>query len=210
MPHFIALLLFFFCSAADAADVALIGVIGGKAAVLAFDGGEPKTVKTGQKWSGVLVVSVKKDRALVEIDGKRRVLQIGQHYRSAAASWDRASVTLAADPRGMFMAEGTVNGIPMRFMVDTGATFVSMSAGDAARLGLDYRKGRAVMMQTANGTVMKYQVTFDRVRLGPIELTGVDGVVGGQDMPYTLLGMSFLNRVEMQRDGAKMTLIRRF
>jgi aspartyl protease family protein len=210
MPHFIALLLFFLSAAAGAAEVALIGVIGEKAAVLAFDGGEPKTVKLGQKRSGVLVVSVEKDRATVEIDGKRRVLQIGQHYRSAAASSDRASVTLAADPRGMFMAEGAVNGIPVRFMVDTGATFVSMSASDAARLGLDYRKGRPVMMQTANGTVMKYHVTFDRVRLGPIELNGVEGVVGGQDMPYTLLGMSFLNRVEMQRDGAKMTLIRRF
>lgn len=210
MVRIIALLLGLHFGHAVAADVALIGLIGDKAAVLAVDGGEPKTVKVGQKWSGITVISVERGQATVEIEGKRRVLQIGQHYRAAAASSDRASVTLAADRRGMFLADGAVNGVPVRFMVDTGATFVSMSAADAARLGVDYRKGRPVMMQTANGTVIKYQVTFDRVRLGPIELTGVEGVVGGEDMPYTLLGMSFLNRVEMQREGPKMTLIRRF
>ncbi|MGH6961659.1 MAG: retropepsin-like aspartic protease family protein, partial [Dongiaceae bacterium] len=156
------------------------------------------------------VISVERGQATVEIEGKRRILQIGQHYRSAAVASSREKVTLAADGRGMFYAEGAVNGVPMRFVVDTGATYVSLSAKDAARIGLDFRKGRPVMMQTANGTVIKYQVKFDRVRLGDIELAGVDGVVGEQEMPYALLGMSFLNRLEMQRDGASMTLIRRF
>lgn len=195
---------------AAAADVSLIGVIGDKAAVLALDGGDPKTVKVGQKWNGITVVSVERTRATVEMDGKRRVLQIGQHYRSGVPTSSRERVTLAADPRGMFVADGAINGLPMRFVVDTGATFVSMSAADAARIGLDFRKGRPLMMQTANGTVMKYQVTLDRVRLGAIELSQVEGVVGEQEMPYVLLGMSFLNRLEMQRDGASMNLIRRF
>lgn len=195
---------------AAAADVSLIGVIGDKAAVLALDGGDPKTVKVGQKWNGITVLSVERTRATVEIDGKPRVLQMGQHYRSGVAASNRERMTLAADPRGMFLAEGAINGLPMRFVVDTGATFVSMSAADAARIGLDFRKGRPLMMQTANGTVMKYLVTLDRVRLGTIELNQVEGVVGEQQMPYVLLGMSFLNRLEMQRDGASMRLIRRF
>src|SRR5262245_15553630 len=214
MPHFMAILLFLLGGAASfsisAAELALIGIIGDKAAVLAFDGGEPKTVKVGQKWSGVLVVSVERDRAVVEVDGARRVLQIGQHYRSGAAASTREKVTLIADGRGMFYAEGAVNGVPMRFMVDTGATYVSMSAKDAMRLGVNFHKGQPVAMQTANGTVIKYQVRLDSVKLGGIELQGVDGVVGEQDMPFALLGMSFLNRLEMQRDGQTMTLIRRF
>ena len=193
-----------------AADVALIGLIGDKAAVLAVGGGEPKTVKVGQKWSGIVVISVERDQATVEIDGKQRVLKIGQHYRASAIASSREKVVLAADRGGMFVAEGAVNGIPMRFVVDTGATYVSLSASDATRMGLDFRKGRPVVMQTANGAVIKYLVKFDRVRLGGIELTGIDGVVGDQEMPYALLGMSFLNRLEMQRDGASMTLIRRF
>lgn len=210
MVRIIALLLGLHFGHAVAADVALIGLIGDKAAVLAVDGGEPKTVKIGQKWSGITVISVERGQATVEIEGKRRVLQIGQHYRASAPASSRAKVTLASDGRGMFFAEGAVNGVPMRFMVDTGATYVSLSASDATRLGLDFRRGRPVRMQTANGTVIKYLVKFDRVRLGDIELTGVDGVVGEQEMPYALLGMSFLNRLEMQRDGASMTLTRRF
>ncbi|MGH8691266.1 MAG: retropepsin-like aspartic protease family protein [Burkholderiales bacterium] len=194
-----------------AADVALIGVIGDKAAVFAIDGGEPKTVKVGQTWSGVTVIAVERGQATVEIDGKRRTLQLGQHHRSnTVVASGRERVTLAADGRGMFVTEGAVNGVTMRFMVDTGATYVSLGAKDAMRLGIDFRKGRPVMMQTANGAVMKYLVTFDRVRLGGIELTGVEGVVGETEMPFALLGMSFLNRLEMQRDGASMTLIRRF
>jgi len=198
-------------SSAAALDVALIGVIGDKAAVIAIDGGDPKTIKVGQTWQGINVVEVERGQATVEIDGKKRVLKIGQHYRSAAAAASgRSKVTLAADHRGMFHADGAINGLPVRFMVDTGATFVGMSASEARRLGIDYQKGRPVMMQTANGQVVNYLVKLDRVRLGDIELNGVDGVVGEQDMPFALLGMSFLNRLEMQREGSSMTLTRRF
>ena len=204
--------MFFFCGSACATDVALIGVIGEKAAVIALDGGEPKTVRLGQKWNGITVLAVERTQATVEIEGKPRVLKLGQHYRSSAAlaPSSASKVTLAADGRGMFYAEGAINGLPVRFMVDTGATYVGMSASDALRLGLDFRKGTPVMMQTANGRVMNYLVKLDRVRLGSIELNGVDGVVGEQDMPFILLGMSFLNRLEMLRDGASMTLTRRF
>jgi aspartyl protease family protein len=215
MSRIIALLLAFAfafaCGQAGAADIALIGVVGDKAAVFAVDGGEPKAVKVGQKWSGITVISVERGQALIEIDGKPRTLKLGQHYRSSAVvASSREKVTLAADGRGMFYAEGAINGVPMRFMVDTGATYVGMSAADAVRLGLDFRKGRPVMMQTANGRVLNYLVSLDRVKLGSIELNGIEGVVGEQDMPFVLLGMSFLNRLEMQRDGSSMTLIRRF
>lgn len=210
MPHFIALLLFALSGAASAqTNVALIGTIGDKAAVLSFDGGDPKTVKVGQKWNGVLVMSVERERATIEVDGKQRLLQIGQHHRATAAAATREKVTLMADGRGMFLAEGSVNGRPIRFLVDTGATFVSMSASDAARLGVDYSKGRPVMMQTANGAVVKYLVKLDSVKLGAIELNGIDGVVGG-DMPIALLGMSFLSRLQLQHEGQSMTLTRRF
>ena len=211
MTRIIALLVFLYAGAAAAADVALIGVIGDKAAVIAVDGGDPKTVKVGQTWQGISVIEVERGQATVEIDGKQRVLKIGQHYRSsAAAAGGRGKVTLAADSRGMFHADGAINGVPVRFMVDTGATFVGMSANEARRLGIDYQKGRPVMMQTANGRALNYLVTLDRVRLGDIELSGVEGVVGENDMPFALLGMSFLNRLQMQRDGSSMTLTRRF
>jgi aspartyl protease family protein len=180
--------------------------------VFAVDGGEPKAVKIGQTWNGINLIAVERGEAMVEIGGKRRVLKIGQHYRSAAApaAVTRTQVKLAADDRGMFVSEGAINGVPVRFMVDTGATFVSMSAREATRMGIDFQKGRPVMMQTANGRTMNYQVKLERVKLGDIELTDIEGVVGEQDMPYALLGMSFLNRLEMLRDGPTMMLTRRF
>jgi aspartyl protease family protein len=95
-------------------------------------------------------------------------------------------------------------------VVDTGASSVVLSGDDATRLGLDWRKGARRMMQTANGATPGYGVVLDRVRVGGIELQAVDGVVVEHGLGIGLLGMSFLNRVEMQRDGDRMTLIRRF
>jgi aspartyl protease family protein len=210
MPNIIALLLWFACGAAFAAEVALIGVFGDKAAVLAINGGDPKTVKVGQTWKGVSVLSVEKDRATVEFEGRKRVLLQGQHYRSGAARSDRELVTLAADSRGHFVTEGAVNGSSVRFLVDTGATSIALPARDAERLGIDYRKGRRAITQTANGPVGVYRVNLTTVRLGDIELQAVEAVVIEQGLDIALLGMSFLNRVEMKRDGATMTLIRRF
>jgi aspartyl protease family protein len=211
MRHFICLSLLA-CAAAFAAaeDVALIGVIGDRAAVLALAGGEPKTVKVGQTWSGVTVIAVARQEATVEIDGKRRVLTLGQHYRSAAVVSNRESVTLSADTRGHFFAEAAVNDIPMRFVVDTGASVVVLSAADALRLGIDWRKGARRTMQTADGPTSGYLVKLDKVRLGGIELHDVDGVVVEHGAGVGLLGMSFLNRLDMRRDGDTMTLTRRF
>jgi aspartyl protease family protein len=138
------------------------------------------------------------------------VLQIGQHYRAATAASDRQSVTLAADPRGHFVTEGAVNGNPVRFLVDTGATMVALPASEAQRLGIDYRKGPRALTNTAGGLVPVYRVRLDTVKLGAIELAGVDAMVIEQGLDVALLGMSFLNRVEMKRDGQTMMLIRRF
>lgn len=211
MPHFIALCLLLASAPAAAQDIALIGVIGDKAAVIAIDGGDPKTIKVGQTWRGISVVSVEKDQATFEIKGQRRVIQRGAHHRSASAKppfTGRQSAVLSADTRGHFIAEGSVNGAHMRFLVDTGATAVALPATDAVRLGLDYRKGQRVSMQTANGTAPAYVTTLERVKVGEIELYGVQAVVieGGLHMP--LLGMTFLNRVEMRREGETMTLNR--
>jgi len=204
------LLLLLWAAAAAAADIALIGLIGDKAAVLAIDGGEPKTVKVGQTWRGVTVVSVERPQATIEVDGKRRVLAIGQHHRAAAAPAERQSVTLAADPRGHFFSEGSVNGNPVRFLVDTGASSVALPAAEAIRLGIDYRRGQRAFSSTAAGVVPIYVVRLDTVKLGAIELNGVEAVVIERGLDVALLGMSFLNRVEMKRDGQVMTLRRRF
>jgi aspartyl protease family protein len=196
-----------------AADVSLIGVIGDKAAVLAVGGGEPKTVKVGQRWNGIAVVAVEKTRAVIEIDGVKRTLALGQHYRSGAAgasSYGRDGVTLAPSEGGHFMAEGSINGIAVRFVVDTGASYIALPGAQAQAMGIDYRSAPRGEAQTANGTVAAYRVRFDTVRVGNIEINAVDGIVIEQGLPVALLGMSFLNRVDMRREGDRMTLLKRF
>lgn len=195
---------------AAGANVSLIGTAPGKAAVLAVDGGNPKLVKIGRSWRGIRVISVDERHAVVEIDGAQRRLQLGQHYRSGASTTDRQKVVLAADPRGHFVAEGTVNGGRVRFILDTGATVVALPGVDANRLGIDYRKGRQGTISTANGSARAWGIQLDSVKVGDIELRNVDAVVVESGLEIALLGMTFLNRVEMKREGSMMTLIRRY
>lgn len=199
-----------FAPPAVAADVALVGLIGAKAIVV-IDGGAPRTLAPGQKSAeGVTLLSTEKDAASFDIDGKKKTLRMGQAY-SAVTRTERQKVTLSADARGHFVALGSINGGSVRFLVDTGATFVTLPAAEAKRLGIDYLRGQRGQMQTPNGMVSVYRVMLDTVRVGDIEISNVDAVVSGSDtMGVALLGMSFLNRMEMQRDGQSMSLTRRY
>ena len=209
MLNSIAVLCLLAASSAAAADVSLIGTFESKAAILSIDAGAPKTVKIGQAFGGVTVVSVEKDRATVEIDGKRRTLVRGQSYSTSGTSGPQ-SVTLAAGASGHVLAEGMVNGGAVRFVVDTGASLVALPGSDAIRLGIDYRKGEAGTIQTAAGPTPAYRVKLNTVRIGGIELNNIDGVVIENGLPVALLGMSFLSRVEMKQESGRMTMIRRY
>jgi aspartyl protease family protein len=193
-----------------AADVTLVGLIGAKAIVV-IDGGAPRTLAPGQKTAeGVVLLGTEKDAASFEIEGKKRTLHMGQAY-SAAARAGRQNVTLSADMRGHFVTLGSINGGSLRFLVDTGATLVALPAAEARRLGINYLQGQRDQVQTANGAVVAYRVKLDTVRIGDIEVNNVDAVVTESDtMGVTLLGMSFLNRMEMKRDGQSMTLTKRY
>ncbi len=208
--HSIAVVALLTCAPAAAADIALIGTFESKAAILAIDSGAPKTIKVGQTFGGVTVLMVEKDRATVEIDGKRRTLVRGQTYSSGAAGSDRQSVTLFAGAGGHMFADGLVNGNAVRFVVDTGASAVTLPGSDAVRLGIDYRKGEAGTMQTAAGPTPAYRVKLDTVRIGGIELNSVDGVVIEKGLTVALLGMTFLNRVEMKQESGRLTMTRRY
>jgi len=194
---------------AGAQEVVLVGTFGDKAAVLVIDGGAPRTLRVGREAAGVKLVSDGSDGAVIEVAGARRTLSPGQHSTGESAG-SRQSVTLAADTRGHFVTMGAINDRPVQFVVDTGATFVALPAADATRAGIDYRKGQRGVSQTAAGVVPVYRVRLDKVRLGGIELSGVDGVVIEKGLEIALLGMSFLNRVDMRHEGQVMTLTRRY
>lgn len=194
-----------------ATEVNVIGLFKEKA-VIVIDGGPPRTISAGQRTAeGVLLVAADSKTATLEIDGKRQVLELGRHAESSALTGARQSVTLAADGNGHFTAEGQVNGAHTRFLVDTGATLVTLSATDAQRLGIDFRRGEQTVSQTANGRVLVYRVRLESVSVGPMTLTSVDAVVhDAPGLDVALLGMSFLNRTEMRREGGNLTLTKRY
>ncbi len=205
----LACALLMFSGAASAQNVGLAGLMGSKA-MLMINGGEPQAVAVGQSLDGIKLLSIQGDQAIVEIGGKKRALRIGQHAVGANLGDGSGKVSLTADARGHFMTTGQVNGTSLSFMVDTGATSIAIGASDARRAGLDLSRGVQGMVSTANGKTTVTQVKLDTVRIGDITLHNVDAVVMGHDMQPALLGMSFLNRMEMQRDGGTMTLKKRF
>lgn len=85
-----------------------------------------------------------------------------------------------------------------------------MGAGDARRARIDLNKGTPGMTMTANGMAKVWRVRLANVKVGNITLHDVDATVHQHDMPIVLLGMSFLNRMEMRRDGTALTLTQRY
>jgi aspartyl protease family protein len=208
---FLAAALLGCATAVHAADISVVGLFPNKA-VLVVDGSGPKTYSVGATITeGVKLVSANESSATIETNGKRQSIALGEHFnRSAGSGSGRASVTLQADARGHYMVQGQINGGSVRMLLDTGATMVALPASDATRLGIDYKSGRVGYVNTANGTVPAYLVKLNTVKVGDIELNQVDGVVQEQGLPIILLGMSFLNRTEMRRDGEQMVLTKRF
>lgn len=194
---------------AGATDVALVGLMTGKALVV-IDGGQRRTLTVGASSpEGVKLVAVEPGAAVFEIDGKRRRMQIGQSVVSSPQA-EKPAVVLTADGQGHFLANGSINGQSMRFLVDTGASFVSLGAADARRARIDLSDASPAMTQTANGMARVWRVRLGSVKVGNITLRDVEATVHEHDMPIVLLGMSFLNRMEMRRDGTTLTLVQRY
>ncbi|MES2935606.1 MAG: TIGR02281 family clan AA aspartic protease [Pseudomonadota bacterium] len=194
---------------ASAADVGVVGLFPGKA-LLVIDGGNPKTYAVGSTIaSGIKLVAADDSTATIEIGGKRQVLTIGQTV-SRSIPTGAATVTLRADGRGHFSADGQINGGNMHFLVDTGATLIAFSAADATRLGINYKKGSLGYVSTANGTAPAYKVVLNTIKIGDIELNQVEALVQEAGLPFALLGMSFLNRTDMRREGDLMVLTKRY
>ena len=209
-----ALLIACACGLAHAQSVALQGMLGSKA-LLIVNGGAPKSVAPGETHNGVKVLSTLGDQAVVEIEGKRVTLRVGDAPASVGGTGGAAprgsKIVLTMGSGGHFMPQGSINGKAVQFLVDTGATSVALSKQDADRIGLQYEAaGRPVFLSTANGNVRGWLVKLNSVRLGDVEVFEVEAVVSPAPMPYVLLGNSFLSRFQMKRENDLMVLERRY
>jgi aspartyl protease family protein len=192
-------------------QVSVVGLFSGKA-VLVINGGKPRTLAAGQTSpEGVRLLSADSGKAVLEVEGKRKELGMGQGATIAGSTSSEQVATLYATQAGHFVGEAFINGSPVKFLLDTGATSIVINADEARRLGLDYRSGQVGAAQTAAGVVKAYRVSLNTVRIGGITMHEVEGaVLEGDSPPLVLLGMSALNRMEMKRDGIAMTLTKKY
>lgn len=201
------------CGAVHAESVVLAGMLGSKA-LLVIDGTTPKTVAVGQTHRGVKVISTTSDEAVVEQEGKRRTLRVGEAPVNMGNSDNSTGqgnrIVLKTSSGGHFMTSGQMNGKTVQFMVDTGATTVAMGVQDAERAGISYKGGQPVMVSTANGNAQGFRIKLSSIRIGDVEVFSIDAIVTPQTMPFVLLGNSFLTRFAMTREDDQMTLVKRY
>ena len=112
----------------------------------------------------------------------------------------------------MFRSVGCINGLPVGFLFDTGASSVAMNSAQARRLGIDFRvQGDSTYVTTASQVVQAFRLTLERVKVGNIELHNVKGIViDGPQPDEVLLGMSFLGRLDMRNEGDRLLLKKKY
>ncbi|VAW67882.1 hypothetical protein MNBD_GAMMA08-1904 [hydrothermal vent metagenome] len=174
--------------------------------VLMVDG-ERTSIRAGQtSEQGIKLISSTTQSTVLEIDGKQKTYQMGTSVSASFTQREKITEQVIIDSYGMFRAHGSINGQSVRFLVDTGASSVAMSAKDARKLGIQYRlDGIPSTAHTASGTANAWRIKLKSVRLGQLHEKNVMGIVIEGDYPqHVLLGMTFLNRMKVEKEGNKM------
>jgi aspartyl protease family protein len=196
---------------ASAQTVSMGGSLGTRA-LLVIDG-KAKSIAVGSSVDGVRLISVSGNDAVVEVKGQRVTLQLGgapANLGGAPSEGTGRQIVITAESGGHFFTSGLINGHTVRFIVDTGATSVSLSEAEANRIGLDFKNGKLGYSNTANGIAIVHRVSLASIRIGDVQVYNVDATVLPAPLPYVLLGNSFLERFQMRRENDLMTLDKRY
>ncbi len=162
--------------------------------------------------SGVALLAADPYGAKVRYRSKVYHLQLSARVGSVFAVPTAKAVHINRDTTGQYRVRGTINGNLVDFLVDTGASIVAISERHAVAMGLDFQnRGRVGQVQTAQGTAPAYFLTLEKVTVGDISLDRVQAtVIQGTFPTDVLLGMSFLNQVNMQDNNGVLTLTARY
>ena len=163
---------------------------------------------------GVKLVTADSEKAVLEVDGRKKsyplgnAMSIGTNFRVP----EEKIVQAFSDSRGMYHIQGSINGYTMRFLVDTGATTIAMNRVQGKRLGIDYKlTGKQVLVSTASGMTKGYAVNLKVVKVGEIKVNNVEAIIVDGGFPTeVLLCMSFLGRVQIEREGNLMRMKKKY
>lgn len=190
-------------------NVKVIALFSGKAMLQV--NGKQKIVSQGETFEGVLLQSASGRGAIVVIDGKETSLNLNQSIAGNFKKPERNNLRIYPDDIGMYSVDGKINKQATRFLVDTGATFVTLSGKKARALGIDYKAGQPAQAQTASAVVRAWQVKLKTVSIGGILVRDVDAIVIPGDQPFeVLLGNSFLRHTSIHRAGQVLEIKKRF
>ena len=207
----LSLILIAYCSSAAvyAVNVKVIGLFTDKA-LLQIDS-QQKLLRKGETFAGVTLLSASGRGAVISIDGETRKLDLNQGIQGNYKKPDQSVSKIYPDFQGMYYIAGRINGRTTRFLVDTGATYVTISGAHATSIGIDYRKGMKSFAHTASATIPVWQIKLDSVSIGGIKVPNVDAtVIEGSQPHVALLGNSFLKFTRLQRIGNVMELEKKF
>ena len=127
-----------------------------------------------------------------------------ERMRLAEDADGRAMVVLERRRSGHYLADGAINGQPVRFLVDTGATDVAVSDRFARSIGLEF--GPEMTVMTAAGPVRGWLTRLDSVQLGALGLTDVRATIAPGLGDQVLLGMSFLKHFSIVQEGETLVI----
>ena len=191
-------------------DIKVLGLFKNMAVLMIND--QRTVLHVGDKQQGNLrLLAANSEKGLFEIKGKRIELSLSENEgirTDLPVSTDHEAQLISNG--GLYAVTGAINDQLADFVVDTGASYVTMSPQQAQLLHLDYSSARKVMMNTANGKATAHVFTIKSVRIGGIELHDVEGaVMSDLSSSKILLGMSFLNQVDMKHGPGLMVLKQR-
>jgi aspartyl protease family protein len=180
-------------------------------AVLLIDGKRHILAVGETSPEGVKVVSANSHGAILEVDGLQKQYSLSNTVSAAFVERKAQKETIYKDSSGMYLTHGSINGQSVRFLVDTGASAISMNSEQAKQLGIRYRRtGTPTGVSTASGYAKAHRISLKSVSVGDIAQSNVEAVVieGNHPGPI-LLGMTFLGRLNVEHSGNAMTLVQK-
>jgi aspartyl protease family protein len=194
--------------AAQEAAVKVIALFSNKALLQVGD--QQKIVSKGETFQGVFLQSATGRGAVVVINGETVKLSMNQTISGNYKKRERTRLRIVPDARGMYFVTGTINNQSTSFLVDTGATYVTMSGTKAKALKIDFKKGVPGHAQTASAVVPVWQIRLASVSIGAIKIRNVTATVIEGNQPFeVLLGNSFLSRTEIHRSDKVLEITQR-
>ncbi len=205
-----AMLLYVASAWTDELNIKVVGLFNERAIVDV--NGQQRLLQIGKpSLEGITLVSANSRKAVLEINGLQTEHFLAGNQAGSSFSPPVQAVVSLWLRYGRYYTPGMINGVNVDFVVDTGADTIALNSVTASRIGLNYLKGQPTMVATASEITTGYNIMLDKVKVDGITLYNIKATVLEGNQPETvLLGMTFLNQLDMIFSGDRLDLKKKF